>query len=124
MTVYPDIRLKKCTRPDAKPDWFEVAEDCRFGPIIISKGYVTDFASVPRILWSVFPPHGRMANASVKHDFRYDNRVYGETLGHYEARYWADHDFLMDMIRDGVPAWQSYTMYLVVRLFGKSWWDK
>ncbi|EOK4349625.1 DUF1353 domain-containing protein [Escherichia coli] len=36
--------------------------------ISVPVGYVTDLASVPRILWSVFPPHGRYAKATIIHN--------------------------------------------------------
>ncbi|TDB67103.1 DUF1353 domain-containing protein [Arundinibacter roseus] len=122
MTKYPDIRLRKCVEPHAKIDWFEIAEDCDCGKMIITAGYKTDFASVPRILWSVFPPHGRWTNAAIKHDWWYDQKVMENELGPQEARYWADHDFLFDMLREGVPKWQAYLFYGIVRLFGRKWW--
>lgn len=34
---------------------------------------VTDQASIPRLLWSVFPPHGRCAKAAIIHDWMYEN---------------------------------------------------
>ncbi|MFV2733470.1 DUF1353 domain-containing protein, partial [Escherichia coli] len=43
--------------------------------IAVPAGYVTDLASVPRILWSVFPPHGRYAKAAIIHDWLYDNAL-------------------------------------------------
>ena len=36
--------------------------------IRVEEGFVTDFASVPRIFWSVFPPFGRYTKAAVLHD--------------------------------------------------------
>jgi hypothetical protein len=125
MTQYPNIVLRKCVTENAKPDWFEVVEDCCCAmDLTIPAGYVTDFASVPRLLWPLFPPHGRMANASVKHDYRYDNKIGEAEYGSKRARYMTDTDFFFDMQRDGVPRWQAHLMYLIVRLFGKSWWEK
>ena len=39
--------------------------------ITVPFGFVTDFASVPRLLWSLFPPIGRYGYAAVFHDFVY-----------------------------------------------------
>lgn len=35
--------------------------------IRVPKGFVTDLASIPRALWSVFPPDGDYAKAAVVH---------------------------------------------------------
>jgi len=37
----------------------------------VPAGFVTDFASTPRALWSVIPPTGRYQLAAVVHDFLY-----------------------------------------------------
>ena len=39
--------------------------------MIIPKGFVTDFASVPRFFWRLLPPLGRYNLASLVHDFLY-----------------------------------------------------
>lgn len=39
--------------------------------VTVPAGFTTDFASVPRGLWNVFPPAGRYAPAAVLHDFLY-----------------------------------------------------
>ena len=36
--------------------------------IKVEEGFVTDFASVPRLFWSIFPPFGRYTKAAVLHD--------------------------------------------------------
>lgn len=38
----------------------------------VNAGYVTDFASVPRIFWSIFPPFGKYTKAAVLHDMLCD----------------------------------------------------
>ena len=125
MTEFPDIRFKKTTGIDSKNDWFEVAEDCKCrGGVVIPKGYNTDFASVPRLLWSIFPPHGFMANAAVLHDYMYDNKVGQNIWGEWQARKIADELFLVNCIEDNVPVWQSTLMYYIIRLFGRKWWIK
>ena len=41
----------------------------------IPVGFVTDFASVPRLLWSIFPPTGGYGKAAVIHDWLYQRRI-------------------------------------------------
>lgn len=36
--------------------------------IRVEEGFVTDFASVPRLFWSIFPPFGKYTKAAVLHD--------------------------------------------------------
>ncbi|WP_331254809.1 DUF1353 domain-containing protein [Methylobacterium currus] len=42
-----------------------------FRTVFIPKGFVTDLASVPRLLWSIFPKTGRYAYAAIVHDYVY-----------------------------------------------------
>ena len=79
----------------------------------VPKGFVTDFASVPRILWWLFPPHGRHGKAAVIHDYLY----LLVRKGKY-SRVVADSIFLSAMKELEVPLWRRYTMYLGVRLAG------
>jgi len=37
--------------------------------IPIPAGFVTNFASVPRILWPILPPRGKYAPATIEHDY-------------------------------------------------------
>jgi hypothetical protein len=37
--------------------------------IKVPVGFVTDFATIPRILWPIFPPAGKYAKAAVVHDY-------------------------------------------------------
>lgn len=39
----------------------------------IARGYRTNFADVPRILWRYLPPYGRYGKATVVHDYLIDN---------------------------------------------------
>lgn len=47
----------------------DFTEDTIIGPITVPKGYVTDFASIPRIGRFLFPQCGRDTTASVLHDW-------------------------------------------------------
>ena len=75
-------------------------------------GFVTDFASVPRLLWSVFPPHGKWAKAAIVHDYLYATAKL--------SRSESDKIFLEAMCVLEVPKVKRILMYLAVRLFGAS----
>lgn len=107
-------------KKEGKPDWWEVTEDYSFmfftGEFfVIPAGFITDFASVPRFLWSIIPPNGRTAPASVLHDFLYENTV-GDRL-------MADLFFYYEL-RKAVGNTQALIMYTAVRLFGAYRWEK
>lgn len=89
--------------------------------IAVYAGFVTDFASVPRILWMIIPPWGRYSPAAVIHDFLY---LCGEINGQRITRAFADWIFLTFMISLGVPKWKAYCMYFGVRLGGWIYWNK
>ncbi|EGM7790980.1 TPA: DUF1353 domain-containing protein [Escherichia coli] len=79
--------------------------------IYVPEGYVTDLASVPRLLWALFPPHGRYAKAAIIHDWLYDNAL--------RTKAEADRIFLDAMTVLGVSRWRRWLMYVAVRLFGR-----
>ncbi|HBA6776776.1 TPA: DUF1353 domain-containing protein [Escherichia coli] len=64
-----------------------------------------------RILWSVFPPHGRYARAAIIHDWLYDNAL--------RTKREADKIFLDAMCVLGGPRWRRMLMHCAVRLFGR-----
>jgi len=80
------------------------------GKICAPKGFKTDFASVPRIFWRIFPPWGVYSPAAVIHDYLYR---YGSV-----SRKAADDIFLEIMTTLKVPYWKRYSMYWAVRSCG------
>lgn len=83
--------------------------------IEVPAGFLTDFASVPRLLWWLFPTWGRYGNAAVIHDFCY----WEQTL----SRRRADQVFLEAMKVLGVGWGTRGALYAGVRLFGwLPWW--
>lgn len=116
MTIYPDIILVKNA---SKYDRFEVAEDCALGGILIPKGFVTDFASVPQMVWWLIPPHGKASMPSIVHDFMYQT-----PSAHLLTRRQVDDIWFVLMKKSGVPTWQRYVMYLFVRALGLGVWKK
>lgn len=84
------------------------------GEIIVPKGFVTDFASVPRFFWRIIPPWGRYSPAAVVHDYLY-------YIGDFGKRR-ADLVFLELMKRLGVSYWKRRVMYYAVKWFGFTAW--
>lgn len=80
--------------------------------VSVPPGFTTDFASVPRLLWPVFPPAGPWCKAAVIHDYLYQSRTC--------SRFLADALFREAMAQLGVPVWRRVVMYYAVRVFGFS----
>lgn len=80
-------------------------------PIKIPAGFLTDFASVPRLLWNVMPPTGMYGKAAVIHDYLY-------RTPQMATRAEADNVFKEAMQALGVGWWTRQVMYRGVRLFG------
>lgn len=122
-----EIYVRYCWE-DEKADRFELQQPLRFlltgGRIVtVPAGYKTDFASVPPILWGFIPSIGRHNHAAVLHDWLYDNRVFEAEIGAYQARLFADREFLRVANEFGPTHWvRHYIMYQFLRWFGASWW--
>ena len=80
------------------------------GAVYVPAGFETDFASIPRGLWNIFPPTGQYGKAAVIHDFLY--RKSGV------PRDKADKIFLEAMEVLGVGWLTRHVIYRAVRLFG------
>lgn len=100
--------------------------------IIVPKGFVTDFATVPRIFWSIFPPFGIYTKASVLHDYliiafktkktwdhvlTIDSKVSIEDRSKLVKRCEADAIFKEAMKCIGVPAITRWFLYTSVRFW-------
>ena len=82
----------------------------------IPAGFITDFASVPRIFWSVIPPWGKYGKAAVVHDFCYGTELY--------PRKRCDEIFLEAMEVLAVSLWKRRVIYTAVRIGGRFVWKK
>jgi hypothetical protein len=82
--------------------------------LIVPTGFVTDFASVPRLFWSIFPPIGTYGYAALFHDY-----VYWEQR---TPRADADRVFRDTMKELGVSKLVTFILYRSVRLFGLFAW--
>lgn len=86
--------------------------------ITVPKGFVTDYASLPRPLLAVFGrPSGITAEPAVLHDWLYSPD--GLPL---LARYRCDEIFLESMKSKGVNWFKRYAMYHGVRVFGAAFY--
>jgi Protein of unknown function (DUF1353) len=84
----------------------------------VPAGFVTDYASVPRIFWNIIAPDGDARFPAVLHDYLYSLR------GHEpfnKSRSECDSIFLEAMQFVGVDLIQRNTIYYAVRLFGGFW---
>ena len=105
-------RLAVTPEPNGR-DW-RLLEPLSFGDLAVPEGFVTDFASIPRALWAIYPPNGKWAPAAVLHDFLYRTGT--------RTRAEADALFLAGMAVLRVPVARRFVMYLAVRCFGWSSW--
>lgn len=95
--------------------------------ITVPKGATTDFASIPRIFWSIYPPYGLYGKAAIIHDYLYRNGGYinikEDGLPIFMknfTRIECDEIFLDGMECLGVNKFTRYAMYRMVRWFGKN----
>jgi len=99
--------------------------------IVVPPGFVTDLASVPRFVWSFYPPDGPWAKAAIIHDFLYFTRGTGEwhdevgiTRERPYSREEAD-DILKEAMDDRrVGRWERFVIWASVRLGGAGGWGK
>lgn len=99
--------------------------------IVVPPGFVTDLASVPRFVWSFYPPDGPWAKAAIIHDFLYFSRgtgVWHDEVGITRERPYsrkeAD-DILKEAMADRkVGRWEQFVIWASVRLGGAGGWGK
>lgn len=95
--------------------------------ITVPAGFVTDFASIPRIFRIIIPKLGKWNKAAVVHDYLYQHHgkhCRGWAILFYMTRRKADiifHDAMKDL---GVKEWERTLMYWAVRLGGWAAWRK
>lgn len=96
---------------------------------VVPSGFVTDFASVPRLLWPIWSPYGTHTAAAIVHDWIYRTRPLLPARGSVSrsreiTRREADGLFRRMMKELGTPAWRRWTMWLAVRAFGWISWHR
>ena len=78
--------------------------------IRVPAGFITDFASVPRLFWGILPPWGRYGKPAVLHDYLYQSQKFMRVL--------CDAIFYEAMCVLGVKWWKRWLLYLGVRIGG------
>ena len=87
--------------------------------LTIPAGFITDGASIPRLLWPLFSPTGKHMRAAVVHDYLYHLCKSCGRAG-VRSRKMADKLFLLAMLDSGVSPIRAKLMYWAVRVFGGS----
>lgn len=106
-----------------RPMWITVTEGrfrARDGIVVtVPAGYITDFASTPRVVWWITPPHGGLVIGSVPHDWGYSH---GGKSGLLPKRWWDTlfHDLVA--ITPDVPTWKRKAAYRAVCIGGGGGW--
>lgn len=118
MTTFPEIHL---TYDGTRYDWYRLVQPCWVQEIglTIPKGFQSDMASSPQVLWGIIPPHCRAGRAAIPHDFLYENQHL-----HSLTRKQVDALFLKHLTEHHIPRWQRLTMYYYVRMVGWYNWKK
>ena len=88
--------------------------------IMVPKGFITDFATTPRFIWSLYPPIGRYSKAALLHDYLYVE--FDKST--FKNRKTCDLIFKEAMKVSGVDWLTRNIFYWSVRIFGKFYWDK
>lgn len=106
------------------PDHFRLLADLTFytekfrGTCTAKAGYVTDFASVPKLLGSITPKYGGFNCAAVIHDAALTNDLYADTGERQNwTRGYANDLFAEGLKACGVSWWRRTLMMASVRLF-------
>ena len=86
------------------------------GFIWVARGFLTDFASIPRFFWRILPPTGQYGKAAVVHDWLYFTGAYPRNV--------CDHLFLEAMEDLDVGWFTRRAMYRAVRMFGGGAWNR
>jgi hypothetical protein len=94
------------------------------GVVTVEVGFDTDYASVPRGLWNLYPPDGAYTEAAVIHDALYWHQATAEHGGKPVTRAQADAVFLEAMKALGIGWVTRHILYRAVRVGGgKAWAD-
>lgn len=113
--------LTKLVVESINDDTWRVAEALQYksdivGLVCVPMGFVTDFASVPRLPLAYLLAGNTAHEAAVVHDFLYQTHTCSKSQ--------ADRTFREAMGVTGVAAWRKNLMYVAVSLGGwPAWWS-
>ena len=107
-------------RHDGAADHWTTARELRYvsragKTYTVPAGMTTDLASIPRVFWSIIPPHGKHLPATILHDWLYMSRSVSRKM--------ADNLFREAMEELGVDHDTIDIMYKAVRAFGQEAYD-
>lgn len=85
----------------------------------VPQGFESDFASVPRLLWPIFPPWGTYGPAAHGHDWLYWSQGQAGKMTKVQC----DRMFLEMMATSGVWLPKRTILYEAVRRFGQFAWE-
>ncbi len=87
--------------------------------ITLPRGLETDFASIPRLFWNIYPPHWEpYRHPAIVHDYLYMEQTI------IVSRAFADMEFRRMLLRNGVSKFTAYLFWTIIRLFGAKRWNK
>lgn len=111
-TTHADVRLLESRKVQLlAPFEYHVGSLPSTTVISVPVGFISDLASTPRFMWTIFPPLDRYSKAAILHDYMYKYAI--------ASKEYADGVFLEAMEVLGVPGWKRISLYLAVRLFGR-----
>jgi hypothetical protein len=84
--------------------------------IVVPKGFVTDFASIPRVFWAVLAPDDEYVMPAIVHDWLY----WQQTLSRSES----DTILRLAMEELKLDTWKIRAIYKAVSLFGGAAWEQ
>jgi hypothetical protein len=98
--------------------------------VIIGKGFLTDYASVPRIPFAYMLCGGVGNYAAVLHDALYSNSSlvsitdFANGMRFHPDREFSDEAFLAGLEARGISAWKAKPMYWAVRWQGAKYYQR
>jgi hypothetical protein len=84
--------------------------------ITVEEGFMTDFASIPKIFIPFLEWRDKFNKASVVHDWLYRNQMFDRKT--------SDKIYLELMLALGINKYKAYVFYYTVRAFGWLYWRK
>jgi uncharacterized protein DUF1353 len=87
----------------------------KYAPVFVPAGFVTDFASIPRVFWSMLRPDEEYTYPAIIHDYLYWIQD--------RPRAVADEILKIGMQEFGIAATTLNIIYAAVRAGGNSSWD-
>lgn len=87
--------------------------------IVVPRGYMSDWSSIPRPLWFIFPPNYSEARyGAVVHDYIYSHLYW------YYSKAFADKVLYALMEEQGASYFSKKAFYTAVRIGGRGGWNK